>query len=816
MPVTLRDRRASELGRVGCEILVGVGLPRDSNTRNQPPSAGTEASDLAGYHLSRGPTANAATGAQPMISPRLVWSRPAGQPLPLACFNVAIQNVDVRVFPSGEAINIAIATTTAAEQRLTAKLVRQRVAAHRPHADPSEQRLIGTRSPRNAEDVVVSEAAAPAQACLFARRFSHGPLHHLHRVSPVAGRISSAGGSVAAESTTATMPSSRDIELKLYPLKEDSFAHGTNYSMREPMYEDPQPQGMLARWMDGFRRDTGYTITPKDPFDEILATEVGSIHPPPLEQNGGSHYYDMRLATLRTAQSSLARKLKGRHLQMIAIGGSIGTGLFVASGRALQTGGPAAVLIAYTLVGAMLYFTCQALGELAVAFPVAGSFSAFSTRFLDPSWGFAMGWNYILQWIVVLPLEIIAAAITISYWNPHLPRAIFVTIFLLTVVVINLFGVKGYGEAEFIMAIVKVTAVIGFILLGIVLNIGGTPDGGYIGGQYWQTPGAFHNGFKGLCSVFVMAAFAFAGTELVGLAAAETINPRKSLPTAIKQVFWRITLFYIVALTLIGLLVPYNDERLLADDTRPNTGASPFVIAIENAGIEILPSVMNVVILIAVLSVGNSSVFGSSRTLAALADQGQAPRILSYIDRRGRPLVAILVSLSVGLLAYLADTASQSTVFDWLLAIAGLSSIFTWASICLAHIRFRKAWAAKGHSLRELAFKAQCGVWGSWVGFVLNVLVLIAQFWVGAWPVDYDTMSSRDLAENFFLQYMAAPIVILFYLAHRLYFRTSLVHIEDMDIDTGRRDFNLPILVAQESEERRTWPKWKRLYKYLC
>ncbi|KAI1862255.1 uncharacterized protein JN550_010262 [Neoarthrinium moseri] len=836
MPVTLRDRRASELGRVGCEILVGVGLPRDSNTRNQPPSAGTEASDLAGYHLSRGPTANAATGAQPMISPRLVWSRPAVQPLPLACFNVAIQNVDVRVFPSGEAINIAIATTTAAEQRLTAKLVRQRVAAHRPHADPSEQRLIGvlrhTTEPRpqlrvgaeNCARLGLLETPKTLSCQKLPRLRKHAfsrddsPTAHVSiaRESPDPAQISSAGGSVAAESTTATMPSSRDIELKLYPLKEDSFAHGTNYSMREPMYEDPQPQGMLARWMDGFRRDTGYTITPKDPFDEILATEVGSIHPPPLEQNGGSHYYDMRLATLRTAQSSLARKLKGRHLQMIAIGGSIGTGLFVASGRALQTGGPAAVLIAYTLVGAMLYFTCQALGELAVAFPVAGSFSAFSTRFLDPSWGFAMGWNYILQWIVVLPLEIIAAAITISYWNPHLPRAIFVTIFLLTVVVINLFGVKGYGEAEFIMAIVKVTAVIGFILLGIVLNIGGTPDGGYIGGQYWQTPGAFHNGFKGLCSVFVMAAFAFAGTELVGLAAAETINPRKSLPTAIKQVFWRITLFYIVALTLIGLLVPYNDERLLADDTRPNTGASPFVIAIENAGIEILPSVMNVVILIAVLSVGNSSVFGSSRTLAALADQGQAPRILSYIDRRGRPLVAILVSLSVGLLAYLADTASQSTVFDWLLAIAGLSSIFTWASICLAHIRFRKAWAAKGHSLRELAFKAQCGVWGSWVGFVLNVLVLIAQFWVGAWPVDYDTMSSRDLAENFFLQYMAAPIVILFYLAHRLYFRTSLVHIEDMDIDTGRRDFNLPILVAQESEERRTWPKWKRLYKYLC
>lgn len=197
------------------------------------------------------------------------------------------------------------------------------------------------------------------------------------------------------------MPSSRDIELKLMPLKEDSLGvhHYNNMgsyatTMREPMYEDAEPQGRFARWMDGFRRDHSQTITPKDHMDDLLAAEVGSISArPPLERNDSGQYYDMRMATLRTTQSGLARKLKGRHLQMIAIGGSIGTGLFVASGRALVLGGPASVLIAYSFIGAMLFFTVQALGELAVAFPVAGSFSAFSTRFLDPSWGFAMGWK---------------------------------------------------------------------------------------------------------------------------------------------------------------------------------------------------------------------------------------------------------------------------------------------------------------------------------------------------------------------------------------------------------------------------------------
>ena len=405
---------------------------------------------------------------------------------------------------------------------------------------------------------------------------------------------------------------------------------------------------------------------------------------------------------------------------------------------------------------------------------------------------------------------------TVTYWSPHINKAIFVTIFLLIIISINLFGVKGYGEAEFIFAIVKVTAIVGFILLGIVINIGGTPTEGYIGGKYWRDPGAFHNGFKGMCSVLVTAAFSFAGTELVGLAAAETQNPRKSLPTAIKQVFWRITLFYVVGLILVGLLVPYDNPRLPGTTNIADATASPFVIAIESAGIQVLPSVMNTVILVAVVSVGNSSVFGSSRTLAALADQGQAPRILSYIDRRGRPLVAIIVASSLGFLAYLADVKAQSDVLSWLLAISALSSVFTWGSICLAHIRFRRAWLLRGRTLAELAFRAQSGTTGSWVGLTLNVVILIAQFWVGLWPIDYNDFSVSANVQNFFLQYLAVPIVLVMWLGHKLWFRTTYVRLADMDIDTGRREFNLTLLVAQEQEEKLYWPRWKKMYKFFC
>lgn len=510
-------------------------------------------------------------------------------------------------------------------------------------------------------------------------------------------------------------------------------------------------------------------------------------------------------------EAPLARRLKGRHLQMIAIGGSIGTGLFVGSGNALATGGPAALLIAFTLIGMMLYCVVHALGELAVAYPVAGSFSAYSTRFLDPAWGFAMGWNYAMQWLVVLPLEIVAAAITMDFWEVNVNKAVWVTIFWALIVSINLFGVKGYGEAEFVFSLIKVVAVIGFIILGIILNVGGGPNGGYIGGRYWNDPGPFAAGFKGTVSVFVTAAFAFAGTELVGLAAAETANPRKSLPTAIKQVFWRITLFYIVSLTIIGLLVPYNDSRLGSGSSSTDARASPFVIAIVNAGISGLPSVMNAVIMIAVLSVGNSSVYGSSRTLAALADLGQAPAIFAYIDRKGRPMVGIAVSSAIGLLGYLAVSDKQDEAFLWMIAISGLSSIFTWGSICLAHIRFRTAWKKRGHTLDELAFVSQPGVIGSWLGFILNCLVLVTQFWTALWPIG----ESPD-AEVFFSSYLAVPVILAFYIPYKIYYKTPFIRSKDMDLVTGRRELNLATLLAEERAEKAAWPRWKKIWKFFC
>ena len=286
-------------------------------------------------------------------------------------------------------------------------------------------------------------------------------------------------------------------------------------------------------------------------------------------------------------------------------------------------------------------------------------------------------------------------------------------------------------SVEFALGMIKVVAVIGFIIFGIVVDCGGvsTDKRGYIGAHYWHNPGAFRNGFKGFCSVFVTAAFAFGGTELVGLAAAEAADPRKSLPTATKQVFWRITGFYVISLFIVGLIVP-SDSKSLLGTSGSDTKASPFVLAIQIAGVKGLPSVFNAVITMSVLSVANSCTFGSTRTMQALAARGMGPKFLMYIDKKGRPIWCVVIQLIFGLLAFVNEATAGSTFFTWLLSLSGLSYFFVWGSICLAHIRFRSGWSAQGHSLDELPFRAQLGVIGSYVGLSLNIIALVATFYV--------------------------------------------------------------------------------------
>ncbi|KAI7293907.1 AAT family amino acid transporter [Hortaea werneckii] len=510
-------------------------------------------------------------------------------------------------------------------------------------------------------------------------------------------------------------------------------------------------------------------------------------------------------------QNELHRSLKGRHMQMIAIGGAIGSGLFIGSGPSFVAGGPASVIIGFLAIGVMIYLMMQALAELAVMYPINGAFTMYICRFVDPSFGFACAWEYAISWLTVLPFEISAACNIIHYWpgSQGINNAAWITPLLVALIAIQYFGVRGYGEVEFVLSIIKITACIGFSILGIIINTGGVPtdDRGYIGNKYFKEPYTelgFQNGFHGFCSVFVNAAFAYTGTELTGLAAAEAANPAKEIPRASKQVVWRILVFYVVNLTLVGLDVPAQASILTGDG--PESRFSPFIIAIRLAGIKALPSIFNAVILMAVMSVANSCMFGSTRTVQALAANGMAPKILAYVDRKGRPTAVIILQLLFGLLAYINLADNGGTIFDWLLALSGITILFVFASIAIAHIRFRMAWAHNGHSLDELPFRAVFGVWGSWICLLINVIALMASFYTALYPLGGDYLS----AENWFMSYLAGPLLIFLYCCWKVYswfvhpeHRPLYVKIKDIDIYSGMRETQRRVSGVDVSEEQR-------------
>lgn len=510
--------------------------------------------------------------------------------------------------------------------------------------------------------------------------------------------------------------------------------------------------------------------------------------------------------------NSLDQTMKTRHLHMIAIGGSIGAGLFVGSGGALRNGGPASLLIDFAIVGIMMFNVVYALGELAVMYPISGGFYTYSTRFIDPSWGFAMGWNYVMQWAIVLPLELTVCGFTVQYWNRDISIAVWISVFYVAIIIINIFGTLGYAEEEFWSSCLKLSAIVIFMFLALVMVLGGGPEGSrydhYQGAYTWYDPGAFANGFRGFCTVFVTAAFSFSGTELVGLAAAEAKNPLRSLPGAIKQVFWRITLFYILGLFFIGLLIEHSDNSLLGSGFNVNT--SPFVLVGKYANLVGYDHFMNVIILVSVLSIGVSSVYGGSRTLTALAQQGYAPKIFTYVDRSGRPLASVLFILACGPIGYINLVSTGEIVFEWLQALSGLAALFTWGSICLAHIRFRLAWARQGRSVDEIPFKAIGGIYGSILGLALNIVCLVAQFFVAICPVE----GGFNDVEGFFKAYLAFPVVIAFWIGGFFWKRTGWLTLDQIDVDSGRRELNWEEINADRAKIA-AFPIWKRWFYKL-
>lgn len=539
-------------------------------------------------------------------------------------------------------------------------------------------------------------------------------------------------------------------------------------------------------------------------FDQKLdfSTEVHEIKSQQYGQEltGFAKFKDGFKRNDPSAEVQMEKSISQRHVIMIALSTGVGTGLWVGSGKALSKAGPAGVLIGYAIVSLMVFFVIDSAGELAVAYgSLNGGFNAYPKKFLDDSIGFSVGWNYAIQWLTVFSLELVTASMTLKYWT-DINSDIFVGPFYLLILAINFFGAKGFGEAEFFFNTTKLITISGFIILAIILDLGGAGKKEFIGGKYWQDPGAFLNGFKGLCNVFVAAAFAFGGTEFVALTAAEQSNPKRAIPQAIKIVCYRILFIFMIALLMVGLLVPSNSDQLMGSGGSA-THASPFVIAISSHGIKVLPHIMNSVILLSVLSVANSAVYSSSRTVQCLAEQGFAPKWMNYIDKTGRPLVGLIIAAIAGLFSFVAAYKEEETIFNWLLSISGLSTLFTWTTICVCHIRFRKAMAAQGRSLGELGYKAKTGVIGSYIAIGLNIFIIVVQFWISLFPLG---SKGKPDPISFFQNYLGVIVLLIFYIGHKIYSRTTKIwkSPEEIDLVSDRRIFDEDLMLQEEQEHR--------------
>lgn len=482
---------------------------------------------------------------------------------------------------------------------------------------------------------------------------------------------------------------------------------------------------------------------------------------------------------MKNSQSSngqLQRGLKARHLTMISLGGTIGTGLFLASGGAIHTAGPGGALVAYAAIGLMVYFLMTGLAEMAAFMPVTGSFRVYASRFIDPSFGFAIGWNYWYNWAVTIAAELAAVVLIMKFWFPDSPSLLWSALALVIMFLFNYMSVKGFGEAEYWFALIKVITVIIFLITGILI-IFGIMGGETIGFSNFTIEDApFNGGFFTILGIFMVAGFSFQGTELLGIAAGESENPEKTIPKAINSVFWRIILFYILAIFVIGMIIPYTDARLLSE----NVAVSPFTLVFERAGLAFAASLMNAVILTSVLSAGNSGMYASTRMLWDLARDGKAPKFLGKLDKRGVPVNALIMTSLVGTLAFTTTLFGDGVVYVWLLNASGMAGFVTWVGIAIAHYRFRKAYVAQGRDLNDLPYRSKLFPIGPLFALGVCLVVIFGQNYEAFTGGSIDWLGAISA-------YIGLPLFFVLWLGYKFIKKTKVIPLEECDFTTEEK-----------------------------
>ncbi|KAM3520186.1 hypothetical protein NHJ13051_007009 [Beauveria bassiana] len=477
--------------------------------------------------------------------------------------------------------------------------------------------------------------------------------------------------------------------------------------------------------------------------------------------------------------SGVKRGLKNRHLSMMALAGIIGPGLLVGAGGALNSGGPASLIIGFGVIGFIAFAIMQSLGELTTLYPGGGSFVSLAERLVNKSFSTAVGWNYFIIWAAVLANEYNVICSILVYWAPKVPLWGFFLIFWTVFLGFQLLGIEAFGEAEFWLALLKLLGLTAYFIFSVVYASGGlVGQQSALGFHYWNDPGAFNgNGFRGVAKVFIFCSTFYAGVESVAVAATETRNPGTAVPQAIRQVFWRIIFVYMGSALFFGITCPANAEGLVGGGAKALQ--SPMTIAIQTAGWEGGVHLINAFILITCISAINSSIYIGSRTILYMAQSGKAPRFLGKVNKMGVPVWAILLTNAVGAISMMNISTGAAKAYSYIVNLSGVSTFLVWGSISFMHIRFRRAWTTQKRDLVELPFRSLGYPFVAYFGLAANIFLSLVQGW---------TTFSPFSAADFVDAYILLPLFGVIYVVCRLVWREDkLKRSWEIDLDRGRR-----------------------------
>ncbi|SCU92070.1 LAFA_0F07800g1_1 [Lachancea sp. 'fantastica'] len=509
------------------------------------------------------------------------------------------------------------------------------------------------------------------------------------------------------------------------------------------------------------------------------------------------------LVNNNNVRENLNRSLTPRHINMISIGGVIGTGLYLGTGKSLVNGGPASLLINYGIMGVVVYLTMLALGEMSTFMPISGSFCTFAKKFGSPSFAFTLMANYWFNDAVSVGSDMTALQLILDYWkspDSHFPYWAASLIFWAFLLLLNVVHVRVYGEAEYWLALLKVIAIIMFFIISIVVNAGHNQDHSYIGFKNWGIGDApFVNGFKGFASLFVSSSYAYGGTESITLTAGETKNPIRNTPRTIKTVFWRVIIFYVFTAFFVGMNVPYNYPNL----SEKSIITSPFTIVFQMVGSRAAGSFMNAVILTSVVSAGNHALFAGSRVLYNFGLEGYFfPKFITKTNRYQVPYVSVLITWFVGGLCFASSFVGAGTLWTWLQNIIGVSNQIAWLCISVVSIRFRRGLEKQGRT-HELNYVNWTYPVGPYFLVIFVSFIILIQGWSAFAP-----WSTAD----FFSYYIDLFVFLALWAAWWLYKRDSFVRSEDMDFVTDKYvPSEEEYILNEQLNSQKGWKKTKTL-----